>query len=197
MSYAATLARILDGDFDTDTPEARKAAVGEVIQVCSVAAGAVAVQPVPLLDVVLITPIQVAMVRAIGRIYGHRLDEKAIVEMISTFGASIVSQNLVMAAAKLVPFAGWVASIAMAYGLTWAVGDVAAWYFESGRGVAPEDLKTRFRKVYKQKKDEKMGAHKGDRTLKRRLDELTETYKAGHIDEATYEAMKQKILSDF
>jgi uncharacterized protein (DUF697 family) len=197
MSYADTVSRILAGDFEASTPEERREAITEVIQVCSVAAGAVAIQPIPLLDVVLITPIQVAMVRAIGRIYGHRLDEKAVIEMISTFGASIVAQNLTMAAAKLIPFAGWVASIAMAYGLTWAIGDVAAWYFENGRGVAPEDLRTRFRKVYEQKKGEKMAEHKGNRSLKQRLDELTEAFKAGHIDEPTYEAMKQKILSDF
>jgi len=197
MSYADTIARILDGDFDAATPEERQEAVTEVIQVCSVAAGAVAVQPIPLLDVVLITPIQVAMVRAIGRVHGHRLDEKAVIEMISTFGASIVAQNVVMAAAKFVPFAGWVASIAMAYGLTWAIGDVAAFYFENGRGVAPGDLKSRFRKVYEQKKSEKMSAHKGNRTLKQRLEELTEARKSGLIDDETYEAMKQKILLDF
>lgn len=197
MSYAETIARILDGAFDAATPEERQEAVQEVIQVCSVAAGAVAIQPFPLLDVVLITPIQVAMVRAIGRIYGHKLDEKAVIEMISTFGASIVAQNLTMAAAKLVPFAGWVASIAMAYGLTWAIGDVASYYFESGRGVSPGDLKSRFRKVYEQKKGEKMAEHKGNKSLKQRLDELTVAHKAGHIDDETYETMKQKILADF
>lgn len=197
MSYLDTLNRVLQGDYADATDEEREAAVAEVVQVCAVAAGAVAIQPFPLVDLVLVTPIQVGMVQAIGRIFGHRLDEKSVVEILSTFGASLVAQNLIVAAAKLIPFAGWVAGVAMSYALTWAIGDVSAEYFRKGRGVKPEDLRARFDKVFRQKRDEKIARHKSNTTLKERLAELKEAHEAGLIDAATFEAKKQEMLSSF
>src|SRR5678816_852977 len=78
-SYKETLDRLLQGDFESASPEERAEAIRDVINVCSVAAGAVTFQPIPFLDTVLISPIQIGMVQAIGRVYGHRLDQKAII----------------------------------------------------------------------------------------------------------------------
>ena len=49
----------------------------DVTVVCSVAAAAAAVQPVPLLDIALLAPIHVGMVQAIGQVHGHKLDTKS------------------------------------------------------------------------------------------------------------------------
>ncbi len=194
MSYAATLGRVMAGDYDDATQEERHEAVKELIAVCAVAAGAVSIQPVPLLDLVLVSPIQVGLVQGIGRIYGHQLDKKAVVEMLSTFGASLVAQNVMMASAKLVPFAGWIAAAAMAYALTHAIGEVADHYFRHGRGVSPDDLKSMFRKTYKEKKDERMAAMK-EPSLKERLEQLKEAYAAGLIDDDEFEVKKADILA--
>lgn len=174
MSYGETINRVMAGDYDEATPEERAVAVRELITVCSVAAGAVAIQPLPLFDLLLVSPIQVVLAQGIGRIYGHRLDQKAVLEMLGTFGASLVAQNVMMAAAKLVPFAGWIAAAAMAYATTWAVGEVADHYFRHGRGVAPEDLRRLFRKVYEQKKEERESVMKNAPSLKERLEQLNE-----------------------
>lgn len=49
------------------SPENRDAAASQVIRICSIGAAAAAIQPVPMVDLALLTPIQVAMVRSIGR----------------------------------------------------------------------------------------------------------------------------------
>jgi uncharacterized protein (DUF697 family) len=196
-SYKDTLERILQGDYQDATPEERTQAVRDVINVCSVAAGAVAFQPIPFLDMALISPIQIAMVQGIGRIYGHRLDQKAIIEMLSTFGASLLAQNAIMAAAKFVPFAGGLVGISMAYALTYAVGEVADQYFRQGRGMTDTELRSMFDRVYKQKRAEKQAEHKEDANLKDRLEKLKKARADGILTEEEFEKKKQEILHGF
>ena len=196
-SYRETLDRILQGDFDSASPEERAEAIRDVINVCSVAAGAVTFQPIPFLDTVLISPIQIGMVQAIGRVYGHKLDQKAIIEMLSTFGASLLAQNAIIAAAKFIPFAGWVVSISMAYALTYAIGEVADHYFKNGRGVSAEELKSMFDRVYHEKKKEKQDAHSSNDDLKEKLEKLNRARADGVLTEEEFERKKQELLQGF
>jgi len=195
--YLETIRRVLDGNYDEATPEERDQAVREMIQVCAASAAAVAVQPFPLVDVLLISPIQIALVQAIGRIHGYKLEQKSVVEILSAFGAALVTQNLIIAAAKLVPFAGWLVGISMAYALTWAVGDVAEYYFKNGRGVSQDDLQVMFKKVYQAKKAEKVAAHKSDASLREKLQQLKDAYEADMITEDEFNAKKEELLASF
>src|SRR5439155_20293775 len=133
-------------------------AVRDVTTVCSVAAAAVAIQPVPLLDMALLAPIHVAMVQAIGQVHGSKLDRKSVIEILSTFGASIVTRAVVLSAIKIVPVFGWAASVSMAYALTYAIGEVSHAYFRSGRGLSSRELQSMFSAIYRQKKAEKEAA---------------------------------------
>jgi uncharacterized protein (DUF697 family) len=196
-SYLDTLERVMKGDFDGASDAEKDEAVRDVIQVCSVASAAVAWQPIPFVDTVLVSPIQIAMVQAIGRIHGHKIDQKSVVEILGTFGASLVAQNLIMAAAKFVPFAGWVVGMSMAYSLTWAVGEVGDHYFRNGRGVPQQELQQMFDKVYKRKKAEKQQEHRSNESLKDRLEQLGEAYRAGLLTEEEFEAKKQDLLAGF
>lgn len=196
-SYLETLERVINADYADATPEEKADAVRDVIQVCSAASAGVAWQPIPLVDTILISPIQIAMVQAIGRIHGHKLDHKSVVEILGTFGASLVAQNVIMAAAKLVPFAGWIVGMSMAYALTYAVGEVSDYYFTHGRGVPPQDLKQMFDKVYKRTRAEKQAQHKGNASLKDRLEQLGEAHEAGLLSKEEFEAKKQDLLAGF
>lgn len=196
-THLATLRRVLDGNYD-DATEAEKArAVRELVQVCSVSAGAMTVQPIPLLDTALITPVQIGLVQGIGKIHGYKLDQKSIIEILSTFGASVVAQNLIMAAAKLIPFFGWVVTISMAYALTWAIGEVSDHYFRNGRNVDEAELKAMFERIYTTKKEEKSKEHKRDSSLKAKLEQLKEARKAGLLTDEEFEAKKAAVLADF
>ncbi|MEM9462242.1 MAG: SHOCT domain-containing protein [Myxococcota bacterium] len=196
-SHLETLKRVLDGNYE-DASEAEKAqAVRELIQVCSVAAGAMTVQPIPFVDTALIAPIQIGLVQGIGKIHGHSLDRKSILEILGTFGASIVAQNLIMAAAKLIPFFGWLVTISMAYALTWAIGEVSDHYFRNDRKVDEAELKAMFERIYKSKKDEKSKEHKRDESLKSKLEQLKEARKSGLLTDEEFEAKKAALLADF
>jgi uncharacterized protein (DUF697 family) len=194
VGYSETISRILEADYADASPEERTSAIREVVSLSSVVAAALAIQPIPLLDAVLVIPVQIAMVQGIGRVHGHTLDRKSVIEMLGTFGAGIVAQNVMMAAAKLVPFAGWIAASAMAYAMTHAIGEVADHYFRTGRGIGPEELRTMFKKVYAQKKAEREEAMKGAGTLKERLEQLNEARAAGLVSEEEFERKKQEIL---
>ena len=109
-SYGETIGRVMNGSFEDATEAEKGEAVRDVTTVCSVAAAAVAIQPVPLLDMALLAPIHVAMVQAIGQVHGSKLDRKSVIEILSTFGASIVTRAAVLSAIKIVPVFGWAAS---------------------------------------------------------------------------------------
>ncbi len=196
-SHLETIRRVMDGDYEHATQDDRDAAIRQVIQVASVASAAVTIQPFPLVDTALVAPIQIAMVQAIGRVHGYRLDRKSILEILGTFGASLVAQNVIMAAAKLIPFAGWVLTTSMAYALTWAVGEVSDHYFRNGRGVPQDELKSMFERVYRQKKAEKEAENKGNASLKDKLEQLKKAYEAGLLTEEEFTRKKEDLLRAF
>jgi uncharacterized protein (DUF697 family) len=194
-TYADTIGRVMSGGFDGASDEERARAVRELIQVCSIGAAAVAVQPVPLLDIALLAPIQIGMVQGIGRIHGQKLDRKSVLEILSTFGASLVSQSVIMSAAKLVPFFGWAAALSMAYALTYAIGEVSDHYFKTGRGVSPDTLKDMFEKVYARKRAEKEASAKSEGAeLRAKLDALTRAYEMGLLTEEEYARKKEELI---
>jgi uncharacterized protein (DUF697 family) len=196
-NYSETIQKVMSGGYDSATEEERTQAVRELIQVCSIASGAVAIQPIPFVDSVLITPIQIAMVQAIGRVRGYNLDRKSIVEILGTFGASLLAQNLILAAAKFVPFAGWVMGVAMAYALTYAVGEVSDHYFRTGRGTSADELRAKFKETYDQKRREKQAQHKENQTLKQKLEQLTEAFRSGLLNEEEFARKKEDLLKGF
>ena len=85
----------------------------------------------------------------------------------------------------------------MAYALTWAIGEVSNRYFASGRTLDDTELRSLFKRVYKEKKAEKSSKHKGDKTLRARLEELKEAKKQGLLSEEEFEAKKTEILANF
>jgi uncharacterized protein (DUF697 family) len=195
--HLETIKRVLDGNYTEASDEEKAQAVQQLIRVCSVAASAVTIQPFPFVDTALITPIQIAMVQGVGKIHGYKLDTKSIVEMLGTFGASIVAQNIVMGAAKFIPFFGWVVSISIGYALTWAIGEVSDHYFRNGRHVDEAELKEMFQRIYKSKKEEKTEQHKANKTLRDKLEQLKRAHKDGLLTDEEFEAKKAEILTGF
>ncbi len=194
MGYLDTINRVMTGNYDNASEEERKAAAKEVITVCAAAASAVTIQPFPVADVVLMSPIQIAMVQAVGKVHGYKLEKKAILEIISTFGASLVAQNVIMAAAKLVPVLGSIVAMSMAYALTYAIGEVSDHYFKNGRSVSSSELKDRFNSVYKAKKAER---EKAGKSLKDKLEALKKAREQGVLSEEEFEKKKEEVLSGF
>lgn len=196
-SYLETLRRVMDGDYERASQAEKDAAIRDLIQVCSIAAAAVTVQPIPLLDTALIAPIQIGMVQGIARVHGYHLDKKSILEILGTFGASLVAQNVIMAAAKLIPFAGALITISMAYALTWAIGEVSDHYFRNGRGVPEGELREMFKRIYDEKKAEKQAQNRSNDTLKGKLEQLKKAYESGLLTEEEFARKKEELLRSF
>ncbi|MBS2029081.1 MAG: DUF697 domain-containing protein [Deltaproteobacteria bacterium] len=136
MGWLDTLKKAAQGPARHDlTPEQRKAAARDLVQMSSLAAGAVVLAPIPLVDFVAITPIQAAMVMAVGRVHGRVLNLKeaksVLVELASVCGAGLLARQLFTTATKfLLPGLGGVLSAPYAFAVTWAMGQVATKYFE-------------------------------------------------------------------
>jgi uncharacterized protein (DUF697 family) len=196
MGYLETIARVMHGNFDSATDAEKLRAVRDVTIVCSVAAAAVTVQPVPLLDLALLAPVHIALVQAIGQVHGHKLDAKSVVEVLATFGGSIVTRSVLGSVVKVIPVFGWAASASMAYAMTYAIGEVSHCYFVSGRGLSSTELRSMFRSVYDAKRAEKAAAAKTNETLKEKLRQVTDAYEAGMLTEEEYRKKKEDVLKD-
>lgn len=195
MSYAETIGRVMQGDYANASEDEKLWAVRDVTTVSAVAAAAAAVQPIPFVDMALLAPIHVGMVQAIGQVHGYELDAKTVLEVLASFGASIVARGVVMSALKVVPVFGWVASASMAYATTYAIGEVSHAYFKSGRGLSGVQLKSMFKAAYAQKKNEREAAARAQDTLQERLRQLTHAYEAGFLNEEEYRRKKEEILA--
>jgi uncharacterized protein (DUF697 family) len=193
-THAATFTRVVAGGFDGATDDDKRRASRDVIQMASVAAAATAVQPIPGLDLALLVPIHVGMVQAIGRIHGYTLDGKAVIEMLSSFGAALVARSVLISTVKLLPFVGWIAAIPVAFAITHSIGECAHVYFASGRGVSKDEMRSMFERFYEKAKADKDAETKANASLKQRLTAVVAAYEAGVLSEEEFERKKKEIL---
>jgi uncharacterized protein (DUF697 family)/tellurite resistance protein len=104
-----------------------------------------------------IVPMQTKMVYRIGIQRGFDLDRKSIVEFMATVGIGLASQVFEGFARRLTKGLGKTVAgmmggkigdaaggIAMSFGATYALGQVAKLYYDSGRSLSMETLKAKF-----------------------------------------------------
>lgn len=104
-----------------------------------------------------IVPLQTKMVYRIGKQRGFDLDRKSIVEFMATVGIGLASQVFESFARRLTKglgktiagkFGGKIGSavtgIAMSFGSTYALGQLAKLYYDSGRSLSIEMLKAKY-----------------------------------------------------
>ncbi len=122
----------------------------KVIYSNAVLTGAVAFVPVPVADIAVITPVQIAMVATIGHLYGTEVSTKSILELLSTIGAGVSFREMARQLIKLIPGYGQAVSAAVAFAGTVALGKVAMHWFEHNCSVPESKLKDEF-KIYSEK----------------------------------------------
>jgi uncharacterized protein (DUF697 family)/tellurite resistance protein len=123
---------------------------------CSILNGALELLPNSLATMAII-PLQMRMVYQVGRQYGFELDRGHIKDFLATVGVGLTSQVVEGFARKVVGnltrqiagrFLGGLASqatgSAVAFGATYALGQVAKRYYASGRTISPGQLKQVF-----------------------------------------------------
>ncbi len=114
----------------------------EVIRSASLLAGAIAVEPLPFADLLLITPLQVKMVLHIGKVYGFEVTSARAREIVQELGATvaygIAARQVMRGIAKLaLPVIGGLITAPAVYGWTYALGRTAEAYFVRKQGGQP------------------------------------------------------------
>jgi len=137
MRVFDTLENLFRGrDYSKLTAEERDRAARDVVTAASFASCAAVAAPLPLSDLWLATPVHVAMVIGVGRVYGRKLNRsegvQLFTELAAAAGASVAARRIWIAISKfLLPgIGGWV-QLPYVFAVTWALGRMAMVYFET------------------------------------------------------------------
>lgn len=185
--YKELIQRLVSGDFSQSTQEERDKTIMKITHASAVTSALISIVPVPLIE----SPIQITMVRSIGKVYDQELDEKIILEIMSVIGGNVLLRQLI----KLIPYAGFVMNISRVYGTTWAIGAAAEYYFKNDREVEKEELMRVFKTVLKQKTQEKENEMQEKQTEKR-LEELKRLLDKQLISQEEYDKKREAILAE-
>ncbi|MEF2279266.1 YcjF family protein [Deinococcus sp. YIM 134068] len=149
--------QVLDNfNFDVDPDLTQDENVEEVIKSAALLSGAIAVEPVPFADILLITPLQAKMVLHIGKIYGFEVTPARAREIAQelgvTVGYGVIARQVMRGLAKLaLPVIGGIITAPAVYGWTFALGRVAQTYFERKRQGLPFEKREQVKVVQEAK----------------------------------------------
>ena len=159
--------KFINGDFDNLDEDGKKENTSRVRQIAATTgAVACAIPNVPFADFFIITPIQALMVRAIGNIYGYKVNESTAAEILTVIGGGWLGQQALLAAFRIgLPGAGGLVGSIFVYGWTYGMGKAAEVYFASNMTASKEDLK----KARETGAKEGEVAYKQDEELRKRI----------------------------
>lgn len=149
--------QVLDNfNFDVDPTQTKDENAEAVIKNAALLAGAIAVEPVPFADILLITPLQAKMVLHVGKIYGFDLSMDRAREIAQELGATVAyglaARQVMRGLAKLaLPVIGGIITAPAVYGWTFALGRVAQNYFERKLQGLPDSRREQARVVQEAK----------------------------------------------
>ncbi len=149
--------QVLDNfNFDVDPELSREDNVDEVIKSAALLAGAVAIEPIPFADILVITPVQAKMVLHIGKIYGFDITPERAREIVQELGVTVAygvaARQVMRGLAKMaLPLIGGIITAPAVYGWTFALGRVAQSYFERKTLGLPDSRKEQVKVVQEAK----------------------------------------------
>ena len=100
--------------------EKQIAACNGIIHTASVACAAAGFIPIPVADAIPISAAQVIMIVSLGKTFDIEMTESAAKSIISA-AATLIGRTVASSLLKFIPGAGWVASAAIAAGITEAI----------------------------------------------------------------------------
>ncbi|MCS6861628.1 MAG: DUF697 domain-containing protein [Abditibacteriales bacterium] len=208
MGYMKYLQQVLLKDYSRADEATRAKAAENLIDACSIACAALAVQPVPTLELA-IMPIQAGMVLGIGHIYGHDISRERAMEIVTEIagavGISIVArQTLVTISKFLAPIVAGLISAPYVFGVTRGMGKAAIYYFQHTDldmtqiknifNRAKQEAETHFdpRKVEEAAQEQQQELEQDAVT---RMEQLRLLRDKGLISAEEYEAKRKEILA--
>ncbi len=123
----------------------------EIARNFSLWAAGIVLFPIPFADLVLLMPVQTAMVISIGKAYGVKdPPEKMLAHIAAACGASVFGQITTMFVSSFIPIIGKIVTAPFVYGWTYGLGEVAMRYFETQGEVNKDEMKQIFKQASKQ-----------------------------------------------
>ncbi len=179
----ATYQTILaDIDPERSSVESKRETAKQLSHIAATACAALALQPIPIADILIITPVQVLLVQAIGRVYGIPLSAKTALEIATNLGLGVMLQQVFVAIVKVgVPLMGGLLVSTYVYTATFYMGKIAQIYFEKGRPLTPQEVQ------------QVQTTHS---RAQERLKEIDNLKELGLITEQEYKNKRTKILDD-
>ncbi|MBI4850882.1 MAG: DUF697 domain-containing protein [Acidobacteria bacterium] len=132
---------LLDIDPEKSSLDSKREIAKQLSHIAATACAALALQPIPIADVFVITPLQVLLVQAIGRVYGVPLSTKTALEVATNIGLGVILQQIFVAMVKVgIPLMGGLLVSTYVYTSTFYMGKIAQIYFEKGRPLTPQEV---------------------------------------------------------
>ena len=185
QTVQAMMAQPLAGSAPPVLDANREAELDHLILNAAILNGALEIMPHTLATMAII-PLQMRMVYQIGKRYGYELDHGHIKDFLATVGIGLSSQVFEGFATRLVGglarglaggllggLAGQAAGSAFAFATTYALGQVAKRYYDSGRTLTTEQLKRVFASMLEEARG-MQGRYSGDIAQKSRQVNVSE-----------------------
>jgi len=120
-----------------------------IIHLFSAACAGIAVQPIPFADIFVLTPIQAYMAERLAAVRGVPVSEgsamELMIDLVKVVGLGMLAQQAALGLYKVgLPFLAGFTTIALVYGLTYAIGKVVDhFYIErvKGKKLSPDEIK--------------------------------------------------------
>lgn len=132
-----------------------------VIILASTICSLVAIQPLPFADILILTPIQLLMVRYLGNLYGFNFDENKsrdfLIQITGVLGWGVLAQQGILGLYKtVIPYMGSITTIPLVFIFTMTLGYLIANYFKSlsdGKELSATELKNLKKTLDKENKE--------------------------------------------
>lgn len=121
----------------------------KVIRNYSLSAATVAIEPIPIVDSILLAPVQIAMVIHLGRIYGVKVTKSVAGGLVNTIGLSFLGNELFLILVGFFPGVKQILGPSIAFSLTWTSGLIINELFENGNLNPTKDQLKRLSQKYK------------------------------------------------
>lgn len=135
-----------------ELPAVRRTMAGKIVRQSAILNTAVGAEPVPFIDIPVLLTTQARMVLRIAAIYGEPLTAGHAKELISTIAGGLAFRYLAQQGARLLPAGGWALAAGIAALGTWAIGQVAIEYFESGKHMTKQQMRGMYKTLLKRDK---------------------------------------------
>ncbi len=149
--------------------------------------GATAAIPIPVADILIITPIQITMIVAIGFFHGVDVSKERALELVATLGVGVGLREAARQLVKLIPGYGQAVSASIAFAGTIALGEAANAWFKNKMKIDAEELKLIFQHTAERAQKEYDEYSKQEGELKQKIDALREQLHAGEMTQEEFE----------